>query len=194
LLFGGDLCRHLTDLSGALAALGQLRARRGAFAIPGNRERAHSWLPPNFWPTRFAQAGFRFLLNEAVDLGPLALAGLDDPRHGQPDPTVLEPWQNAGKPLLTLWHSPDGPAGADGQFLGDLVLAGHTHGGQIRLPLIGPLYTSSGYGRQFDCGWFERTDGTRLCVTTGCGETGTDLFRRRLLCPPEIVVLHPPLP
>lgn len=191
LLFGGDLCRYLTDLREAVAALGTLTARRGVFAIPGNRERAHCWLPPAFWPTRFAQAGCRFLRNEVLDLGPLVLAGLDDPRHGQPDPAVLAGWQTVGKPILTLWHSPDGPAAASGQFLGDLVLAGHTHGGQFRFPLIGPLYTSSHYGRQFDRGWYERTDGTRLYVTTGCGETGTPRLRRRLLCPPEIVVLQP---
>ncbi len=191
LLFGGDLCRHLTDLAEAVAALGTLTARRGAFAVPGNRERAHCWLPDDFWPGRFAQAGFRYLQNAALDLGPFLLAGLDDPRYGQPDPTVLDPCRTAGKPVLTLWHSPDGPAAASGQYLGDLVLAGHTHGGQLRFPLLGPLYTSSLYGRQFDRDWFERTDGTRLYVTTGCGETGTPLLRRRLLCPPEIVVLQP---
>jgi len=191
LLFGGDLCRHLTDLDDALAGLARMRARRGAFAIPGNRERAHLWLPHEFWAGRFARAGFRLLNNETADLGPLVLAGLDDQRHGTPFPALLDGLRDSPKPVLSLWHSPDGPAGAAGHFLGHLVLAGHTHGGQFRFPLIGPVYTSSAYGRQFDQGWFERADGTRLYVTAGCGETGTPRLRRRLLCPPEILVLHP---
>lgn len=174
----------------ALAGLARLRARRGAFAILGNRERAHSWLPEPFWPEQFAKAGFRLLKNETADLGPLILAGQDDQRHGQPFPGLLDGLRDSPKPVLALWHSPDGPAGAASHFLGHLVLAGHTHGGQFRFPLIGPVYTSSIYGRQFDQGWFERDDGARLYVTTGCGETGTPLLRRRLLCPPEILVLH----
>jgi predicted MPP superfamily phosphohydrolase len=191
ILFGGDLCRHLTDLQPALDGLTALRAKQGKLAVAGNRERAHCWLPPEFWPDTFDRIGFRFLSNEMQDLGPVLLAGLDDPRFGQPEPEALASAQEQDKPLLTLWHSPDGPAGATGTYVGDLVLAGHTHGGQLRLPLVGAIYTSSAYGRQFDQGWFERDDGTRLYVSTGCGETGTPWLRHRLFCPPEIVVLHP---
>ena len=88
-----------------------------------------------------------------------------------------------------MTHSPDAAVNAGLCDLGDLVLAGHTHGGQIRLPWFGALYASSRYGRAFDRGWFLRRDGLRMLVTAGAGETGGGLFRQRLLCPPEIVVL-----
>ena len=190
ILFGGDLCCHLTDLEPALDGLSALRAKQGKLAVPGNRECAHSWLPERFWQDTFARIGFTYLRNEAKDLGPFLVAGLDAPRHGSPRTDILPACREAGKPVLVLWHSPDGPAGSSSEDIGDLVLTGHTHGGQFRLPLIGAIYTSSIYGRQFDKGWFERTDGTLLYVSTGCGETGAPWLRRRILCPPEIVVLH----
>ena len=192
IVFGGDLCRHLTDLEPALAGLADMRARRGKFAVPGNRERGHGWLPPDFWHKAFAQAGFSYLCNETADLGPCRIAGLDDPRHGDPAPDLLPSCRGSGKPVILVWHSPDGPVGLGDEYIGDLVLAGHTHGGQFRLPLFGAIYTSSRYGRQFDRGWFARSDGTRLLVAAGCGETGAGWLRRRLFCPPEIVVLEGP--
>jgi len=190
ILFGGDLCCHLSDLEPALEGLSALRAKQGKLAVPGNRERGHCWLPEHFWQETFASIGFNYLCNEARDLGPFLVAGLDDPRHGSPRTDILRACREAGKPVLVLWHSPDGPAGTGSEYMGDLVLAGHTHGGQFRFPLIGAVYTSSIYGRQFDRGWFERTDGTLLYVSAGCGETGTPWLRHRLFCPPEIVVLR----
>jgi predicted MPP superfamily phosphohydrolase len=192
ILFGGDLCRHLSDLAPALAALAPLRAKSGKIAVPGNRETAHTWLPQEFWPQTFDKVGFRYLVNEAIEAGPMLVAGLDDPRHGDPRPRILDTCRDDGRPVLTLCHSPDGTVGDEGQDIGDLVLSGHTHGGQFRIPWFGAIYTSSAYGRQFDCGWFERSDGTRLHVCRGCGETGTPLLRRRIFCPPEILVLQAP--
>jgi predicted MPP superfamily phosphohydrolase len=87
---------------------------------------------------------------------------------------------------LLLTHAPDVAPEAD-QSGFDLYLCGHTHGGQIRLPLVGPLITSSQLGRRFAMG---RRDLQRVTVytTRGIGLEGLGAPRARLLCPPEVIL------
>ena len=69
----------------------------------------------------------------------------------------------------------------------DLILCGHTHGGQIRLPLLGALRTSSRYWRKFDYGhYIHAKTGTNMIVTGGLGNTLLDF---RFCCRPEVVQL-----
>lgn len=91
-----------------------------------------------------------------------------------------------GLPALLLAHAPDvAPEAAAAGFR--WMLCGHTHGGQIRLPLIGALLTSSHYGRRFVMG--RHTLGAMTLYTTrGIGMEGLGAPRARLLCPPEIVL------
>ncbi|OQA05163.1 MAG: phosphodiesterase YaeI [bacterium ADurb.Bin374] len=88
---------------------------------------------------------------------------------------------------LVVGHSPDY---ALGQVSADLMLAGHTHGGQVRLPWFGPLVTSSKLPRRVCDGESKFPDGRRLFVTRGAGLERKHAPRIRLLCPPEIVVLE----
>lgn len=92
---------------------------------------------------------------------------------------------------ILLYHMPDlMPLAAR---LGvDLYLAGHTHGGQVRLPIIGALATSSQYGRRYQMGLY-REGGTTLYVSRGLGMEGMGAPRIRFLAPPEIlfITLHP---
>ncbi|HEV7282244.1 MAG TPA: metallophosphoesterase [Pirellulaceae bacterium] len=82
---------------------------------------------------------------------------------------------------LALMHTPDRWPAA--RKLGvDLALAGHTHGGQIRLPIFGPLFCPSRHGSRYDRGWFI-SQGQRLFVSQGVA--GVIPFR--FLCPPEVV-------
>lgn len=67
----------------------------------------------------------------------------------------------------------------------DVVLAGHTHGGQVRIPGLGPLYSATALGRTFDRGLF-RVAGTPLYITAG---VGTSLLPVRLFDPPEVTLL-----
>ena len=68
------------------------------------------------------------------------------------------------------------------------MLAGHTHGGQVVLPLVGPPFTSSTHGRQFLAGWIANP--TRAYVSRGLGVSYLPL---RWNCPPELLILdlHP---
>ena len=87
---------------------------------------------------------------------------------------------------ILLYHTPD--LAPDASELGvDLMLSGHTHGGQVRLPLFGALVTSSLYGKAFEMGRYEQ-EGMTLYVTRGVGLEGSAAPRIRLLCPPEIVL------
>ncbi len=87
---------------------------------------------------------------------------------------------------VLLHHTPDlAPQAAKAGV--DLQLSGHTHGGQVRLPLIGALYTSSLYGKKFEQGR-RQVDGMTLYVTRGIGLEGRGAPRVRLLCRPEVTV------
>lgn len=190
LVFGGDLTRYQEQVPAALQILTAMNARRGKLAVPGNRESAHTWLGDATWKTRYETAGFQYLRNKAIvpesDDAPL-FVGIDDCRFGEVDLACIP---KSDKFTVLISHSPDSVAEAARHFIGHLVLAGHTHGGQIRVPMMGTLFTSSAYWRTFDMGWYERrSDGTRMYITTGTGVAGTGLLRRRLLCLPEITAI-----
>jgi predicted MPP superfamily phosphohydrolase len=89
---------------------------------------------------------------------------------------------------ILLYHSPD-LIGAAVENQVDLYLAGHTHGGQVRVPIYGALVTFSAFGKQYEMGRY-RVDETTLYVSRGVGLEGLGLPRIRLLCPPEIVLVE----
>jgi predicted MPP superfamily phosphohydrolase len=131
----------------------------------------------------FRSSGVQPLLNQGVQLrDDLYLAGIDDWRTGHPDAQRALGGQARGARLLRS-HNPDAIPALPGGF--DLVLAGHTHGGQIRLPLVGPLVTSSEYGRRFAEGWVDAP--MPAFVSRGLGVT---MLPFRLFCPPELVLLE----
>ncbi|MFH1291609.1 MAG: metallophosphoesterase [bacterium] len=99
----------------------------------------------------------------------------------------LRPLAKNEKSLATiaLIHNPAAIFSASGYDI-DMMVAGHTHGGQIRLPLLGPVFTVDNViPRSWHSGWVEYS-GMNMYVTSGAGETGP---RSRLLTPPEIVLL-----
>jgi predicted MPP superfamily phosphohydrolase len=87
---------------------------------------------------------------------------------------------------LLLMHPPDIAPEANEAGI-DLYLCGHTHGGQIRLPLVGALFSSSHLGNQFIMGRYE-LGRTTLYTARGVGLEGLGAPRARFLCPPEIVL------
>jgi predicted MPP superfamily phosphohydrolase len=89
---------------------------------------------------------------------------------------------------ILLHHTPDLiPEAAAAGF--DLYLCGHTHGGQVRLPIYGALTTFSLYGKRYEMGTYVE-GGTTVFVSRGIGLEGWVLPRVRLLCPPEIVLVE----
>lgn len=88
---------------------------------------------------------------------------------------------------ILLYHTPDLIDVADRLRI-DLYLAGHTHGGQVRLPLWGAIITMSAFGKQYESGLYQLNP-TTLYVSRGIGLEGLSLPRARFLCSPEIVVI-----
>ena len=115
------------------------------------------------------------------------LAGVDDPVEGHPniDLTIPEFIRNrADEPIILLCHAPDfadrllnHPAGQAVQ----LMLSGHTHGGQVRFPFVGPMNLPD-LGKKYVEGLF-RLEGLQLYVNRGIGTVGVPF---RFNCPPEI--------
>ena len=112
----------------------------------------------------------------------ICIAGLEAPYSpGDPAAVILDKLPEAGFRIL-LTHTPDNfPLAARKGW--DWVLAGHTHGGQSRLPWIGPILVPSVHGRRFAYG-IHRIDQSILTVTAGIGAQ----MPFRLFTPPEMVV------
>lgn len=117
------------------------------------------------------------------------LAGIDDPVCGQPDPDSAIPASIRhipNEPIILMCHAPDyvdelrlHPVGR----ATSLVLSGHTHGGQIRLPFVGPLHLPPG-GRRYVEGLFN-VGSMQLYVNRGIGSVGVPF---RFDCRPEITI------
>lgn len=100
----------------------------------------------------------------------LWVAGLDDLHHGQPDLDAALADAPEGALLVLLAHNPDAWLGPRASRA-DLTLAGHTHGGQFRLPWLGALYRQGTHlSRRRAAGWFQRGE-ARLFVSRGLGES-----------------------
>lgn len=93
-------------------------------------------------------------------------------------------FKNTKEPIILLTHSPDEIVKITNKT--NLILAGHTHGGQIVLPLIGPLFTASKYHKKYAEGFIE-DNGKKLITTKGIG---VSILPFRFNCPPEIVVIN----
>jgi len=185
-LLGGDYVSGTAETMPALAGvLAALQARVGVYAVLGNHD---LWTDRALATHGLEQAGARVLVNagEVVETpgGPLYVAGLDDAWSGRPDYAQAMAAHRAGLPTILMQHEPDPAAerGDDPRLL--LQLAGHTHGGQVRLPLVGapvlPLY-----GRRYVAGLYE-LERSRLYVTRGIGVVSPPV---RFNCPPEVVLI-----
>ncbi len=117
-------------------------------------------------------AGVQPLVNTAVRVpgADLWVAGVDDLTEGRPDLRAALAGVPDEPPVILLAHNPDIWLNAR-VAAADLVLSGHTHGGQVRLPGVGVAHTQGTHlTRQRPAGWFER-DGTRMFVSRGLGES-----------------------
>jgi len=166
------------------AVLKDLRAPLGVYSVLGN----HDWWYGGMRVRRgLEQNGIKVLENESAQVNARGtsfwLVGLADlwTRPQRIDDAVAPIPE--GQPLIGLTHNPDIFPNVPQRV--QLVLAGHTHGGQVRFPFIGPVIESSDYGDRWVRGHvFE--DNHHLFVTTGIG---TSIVPVRFGLPPEIVLL-----
>ncbi|MBI4714171.1 metallophosphoesterase [Candidatus Uhrbacteria bacterium] len=170
-----------------LEPLSKLKAPYGVYAVTGNHE--YDANASDEVISALESFGIEVIENETLNLEikgkTIRLAGVSDIWF---EGDVTKTMQNVSEDDATilLAHNPDVVLFDDSR-LADLVLAAHTHGGQIRLPLIGPVPAlPTKLGREFDEGWFEYNN-QPLFITSGVGETGT---RARFFNLPEIVEME----
>ena len=165
-------------------ALGRLRAPLGVIAVLGN----HDWWNDGRRVRRaFEASGIVVLENEARRVqrgdGGFYVVGLADELTRRVRIDRALSGVGADDPYLVLVHEPDVFPQVPEQA--SLTLAGHTHGGQVRLPLLGRPVIPSRHGQRYAAGHVVE-DGRHLFVTTG---VGTSIFPVRFGVPPELVLL-----
>ena len=187
IIVSGDLVRG-RDHPGALGSfLSSLHSRYGNFLVWGNHD---YWdgLPGAWGPDVVRRSGFTLLRNSnsAVTYpgGRIVIAGLDDPVTGHDNLKLAMTRVSRQDVCILVAHTPDIVRNL-GNWDIDLVLAGHTHGGQVRLPLVGALYVPHGSRDHLE-GWFDVPPGVRLHVSRGLGWSW---FPVRFLCRPTIDVI-----
>ena len=161
-----------------VAPLARLQARHGVIAVPGNHDH---WFDLPGLLAELDRYGIRHTANGALKVGALVLGGLDDAYTDRDDlPATLAAMRKLGGGSIILSHSPDPAAAMPDEIR--LVLAGHTHCGQIAYPWGGAPAHLSDYGDRFACG---RIDEGQRSVIVGAG-LGTSLIPLRLFTQPEI--------
>lgn len=170
--------------------ISQWKAPLGVFCVPGTYT-----VEPVERVIQFTAGldNVRLLLNEWVSVdtpaGKFNILGLRTTHVLQTDREALHRMMASAPPEgfnLLLTHSPDLALDADASGI-DLYLCGHTHGGQIRFPLIGPLFSGSALGMRYVMGRYLLTRST-LYTTRGVGLEGLGAPRARFMCPPEVVL------
>ena len=188
ILIAGDLvsdkrvATHTYSLAEAIAPLAALRSRLGTFAVLGNHDH---WRDAAVARAELKRAGVTVLDNNAARAGPLVIGGLDDAfTHREDVGATVEAMRRLGGVPVVLSHSPDPfprlPAGVR------LMVAGHTHCGQIRLPLVGALSYMSEHGDRYACG-LVRERGRTLVVSAGLG---TSMLPLRLGAVPDVWLIR----
>ncbi|HMH76448.1 MAG TPA: hypothetical protein VK547_07465 [Candidatus Udaeobacter sp.] len=172
------------EIEQTAAALRDLRAPLGVFAVLGN----HDWWYNGPRCARALEAvGIRVLEDAAAEVAvrghPLWIAGVSDAFTRPAAITRALAPVPEGAPVIVLTHNPDLFVRVPPRVL--LTLAGHTHGGQVNLPVLGRLIVPSHYGERYAIGHVSE-EGRDLFVSPGIG---TSIIPLRFRVPPEISLL-----
>ncbi len=190
-LYTGDFIDTDDGISEVAALLARMPRADDAYAVLGNHDhkplgRYHGDNDVAALRAALTGVGLTVLDNAARPVlgGELFVVGVDDPATDQDNLDRAMAGVPEGACSLLLAHSPDIVLRLGAHRPG-LILAGHTHGGQIRLPLLGPLITMSGLPRDAVMG-LRAHQGVPTFVTRGIGYSGLNL---RLGCPAEVALL-----
>jgi predicted MPP superfamily phosphohydrolase len=189
-LFGGDLFDHPATLLPSLSmqntlsnGLSKMQAKIAKIAVLGNHDHESS-LTSAMSIQVLQNGGFDVLVNQMqrLEIGQSAIqiVGIDSSILGSPNIERSLALVNADELVLVLTHTPDLVTRLP-SFKVDWQLSGHSHGGQISLPWIGPIITPPD-ARLYTHGTYE-VNGIRLDVTNGLGTTG---IKARLFANPSI--------
>lgn len=186
-LTGDFVSNSLVFLPGCLEEMARVHTRYGTFAVLGNHEHWYGRLGK--LRMIFQQSGIPLLRNEhrviQTQGRPFAVAGIDDMRTGNPDLEAALRGLPSTIPTILLSHRPEIFPRAAAYGI-PLTLAGHYHGGQIKLSLPGGDFSLAHLRTVYPEGLY-RIDDSRLYVSRGIGVTFTPI---RLNAPPEVTLLN----
>lgn len=182
----GDFVSHHPQkhLGGIKHALKRLKAKDTVLAVLGNHDH---WTDAALIRSELVEAGIEVLCNQIYSINRkhnrIHIAGVDDYYVQKDQLDVVLAQLPADELSILLVHEPDffEKSVETGAF--DLQISGHSHGGQILLPYIGPLYLPK-YGRNYPSGLY-KVNGMYLYTNRGLG---TAELQVRLNCPPEITL------
>ena len=167
-----------------VAALSKLRAKHGVFGVLGNHD---WWDDAPRMRQEFEEQNIRILEDAAQHIQAngrgIWVVGVSDYTEGAHDVSKALSSVSGGDPIIVLTHSPD--IFPDVPSRVGLTIAGHTHGGQVYVPLLGRPVVPSKYGQRYAMGLIEE-DGKRIFVGSGIG---TSILPIRFMTPPEISIL-----
>ncbi len=175
--------RHIEPCAEVLKGL---KARVAVYAVLGNHD---YYAGAGHVARAMRKAGCEVLVDAQDRLehrgAKLWLLGVDDLLYGTTDVNRLMRGLPREEPKIVLSHNPDfiEEFAVKNKHI-DLMISGHTHGGQIRFPVIGAPHISSDYGQRYAIG-LNRKDSMQVYTTRGIG---TILLPMRLDCPPEIAM------
>ncbi|HLQ74014.1 MAG TPA: metallophosphoesterase [Bacillota bacterium] len=167
-------------------ALHSIKTNHGKFWVYGNHD--HGGNGTKQITDLMDRADFKLVNNShsaiKINNEQIIVAGIDDASLGKP--SLEEAFQHVDQDdfSILLSHAPDYADFAK-DFPVDVQLSGHSHGGQVRLPFIGHLYTPK-YAKKYVNGAYDITDRLKLIVSKGIGTTRMPF---RFLCKPEINVV-----
>lgn len=164
--------------------LRRLAASLGVFAVLGNHD---NWADANQIATVLEANGIKVLSDDSLPLSlrecRFWLAGLSDLWTGERNYAAALAKIPPGQAAVAFTHNPDVFTQLPARIT--LMIAGHTHGGQVRLPLLGRLVVPSEYGERYAIGHVVE-NGRHLFVSPGLG---TSILPVRFLVPPKVSVL-----
>jgi predicted MPP superfamily phosphohydrolase len=185
-LNGGVLFDERREIGEGLAAFGKLKAPLGVWSVLGNHD---WWYDGPAVESGLVITGVQVMENSRARIpredGAFWIGGLADyeSRRAQPSYTNTLAGVPDNEPIIVLSHWPDPFAAAPAKVA--LTLAGHSHCGQVNLPLVGRLVHVSPGAERWPCGLYEDRGGW-LYVSGG---VGTSILPVRFNQPPEIAVL-----
>lgn len=167
----------------AVAPLLNIEAPLGIVFVPGNHDHWFDW--PALASELARHDHFTVLVNDAAQIGPLGVGGVDDDYTGRANlAQTVERMEGLSGPRILLTHSPD--VFPQVPLNVELTLAGHTHCGQVAYPWGGSPGTMSAYGEKYACGVVEEY-GKTLVTSAGLG---TSLLPIRFFTQPEIWLIE----
>ena len=163
--------------------LSKVKSKYGFYTTLGNHD---GWYGPNEVQKHLENNGIKVLNNENVKLNikgkEFYIVGIEDMSTGEAD--LYKAIGTIDKPAILLSHTPDIFPKVPKSL--NLTLSGHTHGGQVRIPFFGPIFTASDYHDKYAKGIIIEKD-KKLITTTGIG---VSIFPIRFNCAPEVVVIE----